>query len=145
MSAAIRRVQRLLKIREAQEREAAAALATRLEAVMRIEQQREQLEDYQRETLAALIPTDAAMLRQLAQMREQVREALDQQELRLAAARSQLEQARAIWNERHQACLSLEKLIERRRQQEWVHEARRQQLEQDLWATRRAFDQAHQN
>lgn len=144
MSAAIQRIQRLLRIREAQESEAAVGLAARLETVSHIEQQREQLETYQRETLACLLPDDAVMLRQLAKMREQVREALEQQELRLAAAHSQVEQARAIWTERHQASLSLEKLIERRRQQESIEEGRRLQREQDMWATRRTFDRLHE-
>ena len=84
------------------------------------------------------------MLKQMAQMQQQLREALQQQALRVAAAESQVEQARSVWMEKHQATLSLAKLIERRRRTESVLDGRKQQREQDLWATRQAF-QKHAN
>ncbi|GAB0149108.1 MULTISPECIES: flagellar export protein FliJ [Marichromatium] len=144
MSAGIRRFKRLLRIREAQENEAAVGLAARLDTLNQVEAQREQLERYLNDYLNALVPEDVNMLKQLARMRDQLREALDQQELRVDAAQAQVDQARAFWLERHQASLSLDKLIERRREQEALQEGRRQQREQDMWATRRAFDQRHQ-
>ncbi|NKN33210.1 flagellar export protein FliJ [Marichromatium bheemlicum] len=145
MSAGIRRFKRLLRIREAQENEAAVGLAARLDTLNQVEAQREQLERYLNDYLNALVPEDVNMLKQLARMRDQLREALDQQELRISAAQAQVDQARAAWLERHQASLSLDKLIERRREQEALQEGRRQQREQDMWATRRAFDQRHQD
>ena len=136
----VKRFQRLLKIREAQENEAAVALAGRLAELNRVEQQRAQLVEYQASYLNAPVPNDVNLMRQLSLMHHQLREALQQQDLRVAAAQSQVDQARSVWMERHQASRSLEKLIERRRQFDAVTEGRRQQHELDMWATRKAFD-----
>lgn len=135
----VKRFQRLLKIREAQENEAAVALAGRLAELNRAEQHRDQLTDYQSVYLKSLIPNDARILKQLALMQQQLRGALQQQELRIAAAQAQVDQVREIWLERHQASLSIGKLIERRRRVESVIENRKQQTEQDMWATLKAF------
>ena len=136
----VKRFQRLLKIREAQENEVAVVLADRLADLSRAEQQRDQLSEYQSVYFQALMPNDAQMLKQIAFMRQQLREAIEQQELRVAAAQAQVERARDAWMERHQASLSLEKLIERRRRAENILDGRKQQRELDMWATRRAFD-----
>jgi len=135
----VKRFERLLRIREAQESESAVALAARLADLNRAEQQREQLLEYQGLYANALLPNDARILKQMALMQQQLRHALQQQELRMAAAQTQVEQARTAWLERHQASLSLEKLIERRRRAELVVEVRRQQAESDMWSTRKAF------
>ncbi|MBK1716705.1 flagellar export protein FliJ [Thiocystis violacea] len=135
----VKRFQRLLLLREAQENEAAVVLGGRLAELNRAEQQREQLTEYQGVYLNALVPNDARLMKQLSLMHQQLREALQQQELRVAAAQSQVDQAREIWMERHQASLSLGKLIERRRRLDAVVDNRRQQREQDMWATRKAF------
>lgn len=137
----LQRFQRLLRIREIQENESAAGLATRLEDLRLAEQQRDRIQEYQRLYFDSLVPNDARMLKQMALMQSQLREALDQQELRVAAAEARMEQAREAWLERHRDTLSLEKLIERRRRTEDLHETRRQQREQDAWATQRAFRQ----
>ena len=136
----VKRFQRLLKIREAQENEAAVALAGRLAEFDRVEQQRVQLLEYQSNYLNAPIPNDVHLMKQLSLMHHQLRDAVQQQDLRVAAAQSQVDQARAIWMERHQASRSLEKLIERRRQADAIDDNRRQQNELDMWATRKAFD-----
>ncbi len=135
----VKRFQRLLTIREAQENESAVVLAGRLAELNKAEQQRSQLADYQGVYLNALIPNDARLMKQLALMHQQLREALQQQDLRVAAAQSQVDQAREVWMERHRASLSLEKLIERRRRLDAVADNRKQQREQDMWATRKAF------
>lgn len=132
----VKRFQRLLKIREAQENESAVVLATRLADLNQAEAQQAQLTDYQNSYLNAPIPNDAHLIKQLSLMHHQLREAVQQQELRVAAAQNRLEQARAVWMERHQASRSLEKLIERRRRFDAVGEGRRQQRELDMWATR---------
>lgn len=135
-----KRFQRLLKIREAQENEAAVVLAGRVADLNRAEQQRDQLVDYQSAYLTSMLPNDARMLKQLALMQQQIRDALQQQELRIAAAQAQVEQARDAWLERHQATLSLDKLLERMRRADQALEAQRQQRELDMWSTRKAFD-----
>ncbi len=135
----VKRFERLLKLREAQENETAVVLAARLAELNRTEQQRAQLSEYQSVYLNALVPNDARLLKQTALMHQQLRAALQQQELRVAAAQTQVDQARDVWLERHQASLSLEKLIERRRRLEAIADNRKQQREQDLWATRKAF------
>jgi len=135
----VKRFQRLLKIREVQENEAAVGLAGRLEELNRAEQQRERLSEFQGLYFNASLPNDARMLKQMGFLQQQLREALEQQELRIAAAQSQADQARSVWMERHQASLSLEKLIDRRRRVESGVENRKQQREQDMWATRKAF------
>lgn len=135
----VKRFQRLLTIREAQENESAVALAARLADLDRVEQQRDQLLEYQGLYGNALLPNDARILKQMALMQQQLRQALQQQELRIAAAQTQVEQARTAWLERHQASMSLEKLIERRRRVEAVADVRKQQAEADMWATRKAF------
>lgn len=140
----VKRFQRLLKIREIQESEAAVVLAGRVAEVNRAEQQREQLTEYQSVYLTSLLPNDARMLKQLALMQHQIREALQQQELRIAAAQAQVDQARDAWLERHQATLSLDKLLERMRGAEQAVEGQRQQRELDMWSTRKAFDRAVQ-
>lgn len=140
MSSSVKRFQRLLKVREAQENEVAIALADRLSELSQAEQQRDQLLEYQDIYFRAFIPNDAHMLKQIAFMRQQLRDAMDQQDLRVTASQMQVERARAAWMERHQASLSLEKLIERRRRVENVENARKQQGESDMWATRKAFD-----
>ncbi|QIK38930.1 flagellar export protein FliJ [Caldichromatium japonicum] len=137
----VKRFERLLKIRQAQENEAAALLGARLAELNRLEQQRSQLLEYQQIYLNAPIPNDVHLMKQLALMHQQLRGALQQQDLRVAAAQSQTEQVRAVWLERHQATLSLEKLIERRRRLEAIADSRRQQRELDLWATRQAARQ----
>ena len=136
----VKRFQRLLKIREAQENEAAVALAGRLAEFNRVEQQRAQLVEYQTSYLNAPVPNDVNLMKQLSLMHHQPRDALQQQDLRVAAAQSQVDQARSAWMERHQASRSLEKLIERRRRFDAVADGRRQQRELDMWATRKAFD-----
>lgn len=140
----VKRFERLHKIREAQENEVAVVLAGRLAELSRVEQQRDQLYEYQNQYFNMGLPSDARRLKQIAQMQQQLREALQQQGLRVAAAESQVEQARKVWMEMHQASLSLEKLIERRRGIESTLDGRKQQREQDLWATRQAF-QKHAN
>jgi flagellar FliJ protein len=135
----VKRFERLLRIREAQENEVAVTLAERLAELSRVEQQRDQLTEYQNQYFNARLPSDARILKQIALLQQQLRDALQQQELRIAAAESQVEQARSVWMEMHQASLSLEKLIERRRRVESTLDGRKQQREQDLWATRKAF------
>mgnify|MGYP001809924704 CR=1 FL=1 len=135
----VKRFERLLTIREAQENESSVVLAARLGDLNRAEQQRDQLLEYQGLYAHALLPNDARILKQMALMQQQLRQALQQQELRIAAAQTQVEQARALWLERHQASLSLEKLIERRRRVEVAADVRKQQAEADMWATRKAF------
>ncbi|QGU33497.1 flagellar export protein FliJ [Thermochromatium tepidum] len=136
----VKRFQRLLKIRQAQENQAAVALAGRLAELNRLEQQRTLLLEYQKNYLNAPVPNDVHLMKQLSFMHHQLREALQQQDLRVAAAQIQVDQARSAWMERHQASRSLEKLIERRRRFESIAEGRRQQHELDMWATRKAFD-----
>ncbi|NVZ10011.1 flagellar export protein FliJ [Allochromatium humboldtianum] len=136
----VKRFQRLLKIREAQENEAAVALAGRLAELNRVEQQRALLVEYQASYLNAPVPNDVNLMKQLSLMHHQLREALQQQDLRVAAAQSQVDQARTVWMDRHQASRSLEKLIERRRRFDAIADGRRQQRELDMWATRKAFD-----
>ena len=135
----VKRFQRLLRVREAQESEAAVALAARLADLGRVEQQQRQLSEYQAVYLNAEIPNDAQLMKQLSFMHQQLREALQQQGLRVAAAQAKVDQARDVWLERHQASLSLEKLIERRRLADLVEEDRRQQSALDMWATLKAF------
>lgn len=135
----VKRFQRLLKIRQAQENEVAVALAGRLGELHRVEQQRDQLLDYQQQYFNANLPSESQILKQIAYMQQQLRAALQQQELRIAAAETQVEQVRTVWMEAHQASLSLEKLIERRRRSADIVDGRKQQREQDLWATRQAF------
>ncbi|NEX20119.1 flagellar export protein FliJ [Thiorhodococcus mannitoliphagus] len=135
----VRRFQRLLKIREAQESEAAVALAERRSDLSKVEQQRDQLTEYQSVYLNALVPNDARLLKQLGLMHQQLREALQQQELRVAAAQTRVDQARDVWLDRHQETLSLEKLIERRKRVDAIEENRKQQSALDMWATLRAF------
>lgn len=135
----VKRFQRLLKIRQAQENEVAVALAGRLGELHRVEQQRDQLLDYQQQYFTASLPSESRILKQIAYMQQQLRAALQQQELRIAAAETQVEQVRTVWMEAHQASLSLEKLIERRRRSADIVDGRKQQREQDLWATRQAF------
>ncbi len=134
----IKRFERLLKIRQAQENEAAALLGARLAELNRLEQQRAQLLEYQQIYLNAPIPHDVHLMKQLALMHQQLRGALHQQDLRVAAAQAQADQVRTVWMERHQATRSLAKLIERRRRLEAIADQRRQQRELDLWATRQA-------
>ncbi|MBK1721313.1 flagellar export protein FliJ [Thiocystis violacea] len=135
----VKRFQRLLKIREAQENETAVVLAARLSDLAKVEQQRNQLAEYQSLYLNTSIPNDVRLMKQLSLMHQQLREALVQQDLRVAAAQSQVDQARNVWLERHQASLSLDKLIERRRRADAVEETRKQQSALDMWATLKAF------
>ncbi|MGQ9659023.1 MAG: flagellar export protein FliJ [Thermochromatium sp.] len=135
----VKRFQRLLKIRKAQENEAAMALARRLAELNRVEQQRALLVEYQTSYLNTPVPNDVHLMKQLAFMHHQLREALQQQDLRVAAAQTKVDQACSVWMECHQISRSLEKLIERRRRFDAVAEGRRQQRELDMWATRKAF------
>jgi flagellar protein FliJ len=136
----VKRFKRLLTIREAQENEAAVALAGRVAELTRAEQQRDQLTEYQGLYLKSMLPNDARMLKQLAMMQQQLREAIQQQELRITAAQVQVDQAREAWMERHQATRSLDKLIDRRRRADQLVEGQKQQRELDMWATRKAFE-----
>lgn len=140
----VKRFQRLLKVRETLENQAAATLGARLEELRQAEGHRDRLEELLYSYLDSQVQHDARALKQVASMRGQLRAALEQQELRIAAAESQVETARGLWLERHQDSLSLEKLIERRRQAEQVAENRRLQHEQDAWATRKAFERLQQ-
>ncbi|MFO7955076.1 flagellar export protein FliJ [Thioalkalivibrio sp.] len=133
-----KRLERLLRLRRLEEGEATRQLGERLQQLDAIEGQRERLETYQREYLQATLPDDANALKWLAGMRDQLRSALEQQDLRIQAAESQVETARQEWLERHRNSLSLEKLLERRRAETAQNDARRQQTEQDMWATRQA-------
>ncbi|WP_017942232.1 MULTISPECIES: flagellar export protein FliJ [unclassified Thioalkalivibrio] len=133
-----KRLERLLRVRRIEESEATRQLGERLQQLDAIADQRERLETYQREYLHASLPDDANALKWLAGMRDQLRSALEQQDLRIQAAESQVETARQEWLERHRNSLSLEKLLERRRAETAQHDARRQQTEQDMWATRQA-------
>jgi flagellar FliJ protein len=117
------RLDRLLRLRRIEESEATRQLAQRLRQLDAMTQQREQLQHYQQEYWQTAL-------------REQLAVALEQQELRIQAAESQVATAREEWLQRHRACLSLEKLSDRRRAEGMQREARRQQIEQDLWATR---------
>ncbi len=130
------RLDRLLRLRRIEESEATRQLAQRLRQLEAMTQQREQLQRYQQEYWQTALPEDANGLKWLATMREQLAAALEQQDLRIQAAESQVATARAEWLQRHRACLSLEKLADRRRAEALQREARRQQIEQDLWATR---------
>ncbi|WP_019570015.1 flagellar export protein FliJ [Thioalkalivibrio sp. ALE11] len=133
------RIERLLRIRQIGETEATRELGERIAQLNAAEAQREQLETFQQEYLAASMPQDPNTLKWLAGMRQKLREALEQQALRIQAAESQVETAREQWLEHHRDCMSLEKLLERTRAEEQRHQARRQQVEQDMWATRQAF------
>ncbi|WP_018872504.1 flagellar export protein FliJ [Thioalkalivibrio sp. ALJ16] len=133
-----RRLERLLRLRRIEESEATRQLGERLQQLDTIAGQRERLETYQQDYLHATLPDDANALKWLAGMRDQLRSALEQQDLRLQAAESQVDTARQEWLERHRNCLSLEKLLERRRAETAQQDARRQQVEQDMWATRQA-------
>ncbi|MBV5308579.1 flagellar export protein FliJ [Chromatium okenii] len=144
-SSSIKRFQRLLTIRKAQENEGAVALGGRLAELQRIEHQRDLLVEYQSHYVNANLPNDARILKQIALLQQQLRGALQQQEGRLVIAEKQVEQARSAWMEMHQASLSLEKLIERRRRIENTLDGRKQQYEQDLWATRKAFQKTDQD
>lgn len=134
-----RRIERLLRIRRIGETEATRELGERIAQLNAAETQRDQLETFQQEYLAASTPEDPNTLKWLAGMRQKLREALEQQALRIQAAESQVESARAQWLEHHRDCMSLEKLLERVRAEEERHQARRQQVEQDMWATRQAY------
>ncbi|MBK1648902.1 flagellar export protein FliJ [Rhabdochromatium marinum] len=136
----VKRFQRLLKVREMIENQAAIGLAARLDELHRIEGQHGQLEDLLNSYLEVGVPNSARGMRQVAEMRSQLRTVIEQQELRIAEAEFRVEEARDIWMEKHRDSLSLEKLIERRRQVEEMTENRRMQSEQDAWATRQAFD-----
>ncbi|WP_018140453.1 flagellar export protein FliJ [Thioalkalivibrio sp. ALJ7] len=133
-----KRLERLLRLRRIEESEATRQLGERLQQLDGIADQRDRLESYQHEYLQATLPDDANALKWLAGMRDQLRTALEQQDLRIQAAESQVETARQAWLERHRNCLSLEKLVERRRAEAAQADARRQQTEQDMWATRQA-------
>ncbi|MGM0553443.1 MAG: flagellar export protein FliJ [Pseudomonadota bacterium] len=130
------RLERLLRLRRIEESEATRELGERLQQVDAMDAQRDKLEAYQREYLQASLPENANELKWLAGMREQLSRALEQQDLRLQAANTRVEEARQAWLERHRHCLSLEKLLERHHAQARYRETRRQQNEQDLWATR---------
>ncbi|WP_018935568.1 flagellar export protein FliJ [Thioalkalivibrio sp. ALJ24] len=134
-----RRIERLLRIRRIGETEATRELGERIAQLNAAETQRDQLETFQQEYLAASMPEDPNTLKWLAGMRQKLREALEQQALRIQAAESQVESARAQWLEHHRDCKSLEKLLERVRAEEERHQARRRQVEQDMWATRQAY------
>ncbi|WP_018949567.1 flagellar export protein FliJ [Thioalkalivibrio sp. ALMg11] len=134
-----KRLERLLRLRRIEESEATRQLGERLQQLDGIAGQRERLETYQREYLQATLPDDANALKWLAGMRDQLRSALEQQDLRIQAAESQVETARQEWLERHRNSLSLEKLLQRRKAETALHDARRQQTEQDMWATRQAY------
>ncbi|WP_019626143.1 flagellar export protein FliJ [Thioalkalivibrio sp. ALJT] len=133
------RLERLLRLRRIEESEATRQLGERLQQLDIIADQRQRLETYQQDYLHTTLPDDANALKWLAGMRDQLRSALDQQDLRLQAAESQVESARQEWLERHRNCLSLEKLLERRRAEARQQDTRRQQVEQDMWATRQAY------
>jgi flagellar FliJ protein len=137
----VKRFQRLLKVRKMIENQAAVGLGARLEEVRRAETQQGQLQELLASYLHTGVPGDARGMKQVAEMRGQLRAAIEQQEFRVLAAQSRAEDARAIWLDKHRDSLSLEKLIERRRQSEQLSENRRLQAEQDAWATRKAFDQ----
>lgn len=141
----VKRFQRLLKVREMIENQAAVGLAARLEEQRRAERQRGQLDELLASYLNTGVPDSVMAMKQVAEMRGQLRTAIEQQDLRVAAAQARAEEARAVWMEKHRDSLSLEKLIERRRQVEQVTENRRLQAEQDAWATRRAFERVHAN
>lgn len=133
------RLERLLRLRRIEESEATRELGDRLQQVDAIEAQRARLEGYQREYLQVTLPESANELKWLAGMREQLSNALEQQDLRIQAAAARAEEARQGWLERHRNCKSLEKLLERHHAQALYHELHRQQHEQDLWATRQAY------
>ncbi len=135
------RLERLLRVRRIEEGEATRELGERLQQVDAMEAQRDKLESYQREYLQASLPESANALKWLAGMREQLTNALEQQDLRIQAAATRVEEARQVWVERHRNSMSLEKLLERHHAHARYHEQRRQQLEQDMWATR----QVHAN
>ena len=137
----VKRFQRLLKVREMIENQAAVGLAGRLEELRRADGQRGQLEELLASYLNTGVPDSVIGMKQVAEMRGQLRTAIEQQELRVAAAEARAEQAREVWMDKHRDSMSLEKLIERRRQVEQVTENRRLQGEQDAWATRKAFEQ----
>jgi len=139
----VKRFQRLLKVREMIENQAAVGLAGRLEELRRVERQRGQLEELLASYLNTGVPNSVLGMKQVAEMRGQLRTAIEQQQVRVAAAEARVEQARAVWMDKHRDSMSLEKLIERRRQVEQVTENRRMQAEQDAWATRKAFEQAN--
>ncbi len=136
----VKRFQRLLRVREMIENQAAVGLAARLEDLRRAEAQHRQLDELLHSYLNVGVPGDVLGMKQMAEMRGQLRNALEQQDLRIVAAESRAEDARAVWMEKHRDSLSLGKLIERRRQVEQVTENRRLQAEQDAWATRKAFE-----
>jgi flagellar FliJ protein len=136
----VKRFERLLKVRETIENQAAVGLAARLEDLRQAESYQAQLQTLLYSYLDRDLASDAWTLKQAAKMRAQLRAALEQQEVRIATAQAQVEQARSVWMELHRDSLSLEKLIERRRQTEQVAENRRIQREQDAWATRKAFE-----
>lgn len=138
----VKRFQRLLKVREMIENQAAVGLAARLEELRRAEGQRNQLDELLASYLSAGVPDSVLGMKQVAEMRGQLRAAIEQQQLRVAAAEARVEQARAVWMDKHRDSMSLEKLIERRREFEQMTENRRMQAEQDAWATRKAFEQA---
>lgn len=137
----VKRFERLLRVRATLENQAAIGLAARLEELRQAEGYQEQLQQLLYSYLDTGLSGDARTLKQSAKMRAQLRTAMERQELRIAAVYEQVEQARSQWMDRHRDTLSLEKLIERRRQAEQVTENRRLQYEQDAWATRRVFEQ----
>lgn len=136
-----KRFQRLLKVRKMIENQSAIVLAARLEAARLAESQRTQLDGLLCSYLDMGVPNDARAMRQFAEIRGQLRIAIEQQELRIDAAEARVDDARNLWMEKHRDSLSLEKLIERRVKADAVTENRRQQAEQDAWSTRRAFEQ----
>ncbi|WP_026301034.1 MULTISPECIES: flagellar export protein FliJ [unclassified Thioalkalivibrio] len=131
-----RRLERLLRMRRIEESEATRQLGARLQQLDAVETQRSQLEGYQLEYLRAPLPDDTNQLKWLSGMRDQLRHALEQQDLRAQAAGAQAEQARQEWLLRHRAVMSLEKLLERRIAEQEREADRRRQHEQDMWATR---------
>jgi flagellar FliJ protein len=137
----IARFTRLLNIRELEERQAAIKLAQRLTELQNAEHQREQLENYLLVYLKTQMPHDAQQLKQLSTLRSQIRSALEHQSLSIRSAQSKVEQARDVWLERHQASLSLEKLLERLQQEQRIVEKRLEQKEQDAWVSRQVFNQ----
>jgi len=122
-----------------QEHQAALVLAARLSDLEQTERQHAQLDHYLRLYIDTQIPQDVWQIKQLAAMRRQLRTALEEQALRIRAAELQVEQARTGWRAAHQASAALAKLIERRQHAEDIADGRRQQNEQDAWATRLAF------
>lgn len=139
----IKRFKRLLKVHELQENQAAVGLATRLTELGRQEEQYQQLENYLQLYLDAPVPNDIHQMKQMAFIRRNLRGAMEQQAVRVTTAQAHADQARAVWLMRHRDSQSLTKLIERQRAADTIVDNRRQQFEQDAWATRRAFERLH--